>query len=68
MTGQLVVHAGGRAVTLDELRACETPAPEGRWHPAAHVDVLGAVKETLEIRKAAAGLGLEVRPGVFEAA
>src|SRR5262249_14427770 len=47
MTGQLVVHAGGRTVSLDELRACTTPAPVGRWHPTGHVTVLDAVKETL---------------------
>ena len=47
MTGQLVVHAGGRTVSLDELRACTTPAPVGRWHPTAHVTVLDSVKETL---------------------
>jgi hypothetical protein len=44
---ELMLHAGGHLATLDELRACETPAPEGRWHPVAHAKVLDAVKETL---------------------
>lgn len=43
----LMLHAGGRLVTLDELRACKTPPPEGRWHPVSHVRVLDTVKETL---------------------
>lgn len=44
---QLMLHAGGKLATLDELKACVTPQPEGRWHPVAHVKVLEAVKETL---------------------
>src|SRR5262245_56310510 len=44
---QLMVHAGGRVASLDELRECKTPAAEGRWHPVAHVKALEAVKETL---------------------
>jgi hypothetical protein len=43
----LMLHAGGRLVTLDELTACKTPLPEGRWHPVSHVQVLSSVKETL---------------------
>lgn len=43
----LMLHAGGRLATLDELRACRTPASEGRWHPVSHVRVLDTVKETL---------------------
>jgi len=43
----LMLHAGGRLVTLDELLACRTPPPEGRWHPVSHTRVLAAVKETL---------------------
>src|SRR4051794_25061089 len=42
-----MLHAGGRLVTLDELRSCKTPPPEGRWHPASHVQLLDTVKETL---------------------
>jgi hypothetical protein len=45
--GTLVLHAGGRLVTPDELRNCTTPPAEGRWHPVPHARVLGAVKETL---------------------
>lgn len=43
----LMLHAGGRLVTLDELLACRVPPPEGRWHPVSHTRVLAAVKETL---------------------
>src|SRR5438067_3503228 len=42
-----MLHAGGRLVTRDELQACKTPPPEGRWHPVSHVKVLATVKETL---------------------
>jgi hypothetical protein len=42
-----MLHAGGRLATLDELNACKTPPPEGRWHPVSHVTVLNNVKETL---------------------
>jgi hypothetical protein len=52
---ELVLHAGGRVATPDELRDCRTPEPVGRWHPVAHVRVLEAVKETL------AGAGYSVR-------
>src|SRR5262245_38317931 len=43
----LMLHSGGRVVTLDELRECHTPEPVGRWHPVSHVKVLDSVKETL---------------------
>jgi hypothetical protein len=46
-TADLVLHAGGRLVTLDELREYRAPPPEGRWHPIAHDTVLDTVKETL---------------------
>jgi hypothetical protein len=52
---ELMLHAGGHLATLDELRACCTPSPEGRWHPVAHATVLESVKETL------AGAGYIVR-------
>jgi hypothetical protein len=42
-----MLHSGGRLVALDELTACKTPPPEGRWHPVSHVRVLDTVKETL---------------------
>ncbi|HYH66308.1 MAG TPA: DUF932 domain-containing protein [Urbifossiella sp.] len=51
----LMLHAGGRLVTLDELRGCKTPPAEGRWHPVSHVRVLDTVKETLR------GAGYTVR-------
>src|SRR5437660_5308529 len=43
----LMLHAGGRLATHDELRQCKTPRPEGRWHPVSHAAVLDTVKETL---------------------
>ncbi len=47
MEARLMLHAGGRLATLDELRECKTPPPEGRWHPVSHIRVLESVKETL---------------------
>lgn len=43
----LIAHMGGHLCSLDELNACPTPAPQGRWHPVAHGRVLATVKETL---------------------
>jgi hypothetical protein len=43
----LMLHAGGRVATLDEVRNVNTPAPLGRWHPTAHATVLDSVRETL---------------------
>ncbi len=43
----LMLHAGGKLVTLDELKECKTPPAEGRWHPVSHLTVLENVKETL---------------------
>src|SRR5437660_1636932 len=37
IVSDLMLHAGGRLVTLDELTACKTPPAEGRWHPVSHV-------------------------------
>lgn len=51
----LMLHAGGRLVTLDDLLACPIPPPAGRWHPVSHVRVLDTVKETLY------GAGYQVR-------
>ncbi len=45
--GTLILHAGGKLATIDELKACKTPPPEGRWHPTSHLQVLTSVKETL---------------------
>ncbi len=47
MSANLMLHAGGRLITIDELRACQTPAAVGRWHPVSHASVLDSVKETL---------------------
>src|SRR5271156_873110 len=46
-SSSLVLHAGGKLVTFDELREYRAPPPEGRWHPISHDTVLGTVKETL---------------------
>lgn len=43
----LMLHAGGRLCTPEELRAVPTPAAEGRWHPVAHAAVLDTVTATL---------------------
>lgn len=56
---QLMLHAGGRLATAEELRACEAPRPEGRWHPVAHATVLDAVRETL------VGAGYTVRAETY---
>jgi hypothetical protein len=53
----LMLHAGGRLCSIEELRALPTPAPQGRWHPVAHADVLDAVTGTLE----AAGYAVQGR-------
>jgi hypothetical protein len=46
-SSSLVLHTGGKLVTLDELREYRAPPPEGRWHPISHGTVLDTVKETL---------------------
>ncbi len=43
----LILHRGGRLATLDEIRMCKTPPPQGRWHPVSHAQVLDSVKEKL---------------------
>ena len=43
----LMLHAGGRLCSPDELRAVPTPSPSGRWHPVAHAAVLDTVTATL---------------------
>jgi hypothetical protein len=43
----LMLHAGGRVATIDDVRDCTTPAASGRWHPTAHATVLDSVRETL---------------------
>lgn len=47
MSANLMLHAGSQLVSMDELRACHTPQPVGRWHPVSHVRVLESVKESL---------------------
>jgi hypothetical protein len=43
----LMLHAGGKVATLDEVRNVSTPAAAGRWHPTSHATVLDSVRETL---------------------
>lgn len=43
----LMLHAGGREASIEEVKAVVTPAPEGRWHPTSHAVVLDSVRETL---------------------
>jgi hypothetical protein len=43
----LMLHAGGRVATLDEVRNVVTPPAAGRWHPTSHATVLDSVRETL---------------------
>lgn len=40
MTAQLVLHRGGREVSREELDAVPCPAPEGKWRPVPHGQVL----------------------------
>jgi Domain of unknown function (DUF932) len=47
VSSSLVLHTGGKLVTLDELRDYRAPPPEGRWHPISHDTVLDTVKEIL---------------------
>jgi hypothetical protein len=43
----LMLHAGGNLVTLEQLRSYRAPPAEGRWHPVSHGTVLEAVQLTL---------------------
>lgn len=45
---QLIVHAGGREATLEEVMAVQAPPPEGRWFPISHSVVLDRVRSTLD--------------------
>lgn len=47
VSSDLVLHTGGKLVTLHQLKEYPAPPPEGRWHPIAHATVLDTVKETL---------------------
>jgi hypothetical protein len=44
----LVLHAGARGVTAEELEGHKAPPPQGRWYPLAHSRVLGTVTSTLQ--------------------
>ena len=55
MSANLMLHAGGKLCSYDELQQIPTPPPEGRWHPVGHARVLDTVTETLT------GAGYEIR-------
>jgi hypothetical protein len=44
----LMIHAGGREVTLEELAAVPTPAPTAKWYPIGHATVVETVRTNLE--------------------
>lgn len=49
----LCLHSGGNTATLEEVRAVNTPAPEGIWHPVAHgvlYDQVVSAMDTLHMR------------------
>jgi hypothetical protein len=48
VSSNLMLHAGGKLVTLDELGQFKAPPPEGRWFPVPHAQVRNRVVETLE--------------------
>lgn len=43
----LIVHCGGRRVSLEELRQVKAPEPTATWFPVSHGDVADRVKITL---------------------
>jgi hypothetical protein len=46
-TAELNLHSGGRIVSPDDLPLVPCPAPEGRWKPVPHSQVLGYATEAL---------------------
>lgn len=53
----LMLHAGGRLCSEEELRAIPAPPPQNRWYPISHAHVLDTVTETLK----AAGYAIKER-------
>ena len=47
VSSSLMLHAGGKLVSLDELQQYKAPPPEGRWFPVPHSQVRDRVVETL---------------------
>jgi hypothetical protein len=47
VSSNLMLHCGGKLVSLDELRAFKAPPHEGWWCPVAHGNVRDRVVETL---------------------
>lgn len=54
-SSNLVLHAGARPVTLEELQSFRAPESQGRWYPVSHSRVVETVKETLR------GAGYDIR-------
>src|SRR5262245_42015754 len=44
----LCLHAGGKQVTIDDVRAVTVPAATATWAPVAHDRVLSHVRDTLD--------------------
>ncbi len=47
-SSNLMLHCGGKLVTLEELQQFRAPPPEGRWYPVPHAQVRDRVWDTLE--------------------
>lgn len=43
----LYIGGGDPSVTRDTVQAVRTPAPEGKWFPIAHAELLSTVEDTL---------------------
>ena len=47
MSSNMVLHAGGRIVSVEELATIPAPEPTKTWFPVRHIDVLSAACERL---------------------
>lgn len=45
---KLMLHAGGKKATRDDVFAIEAPPPTQTWHPQPHRNVLCKVEEVLQ--------------------
>lgn len=50
MSGNLVVHAGGRMVSRSQLEKVPCPSPEGRWFPIPFAEVAQTTLDALAAR------------------
>jgi hypothetical protein len=60
MSGNLILHRGARAATLDRIARVATPAPTETWYPIPHLAVLEAVS-TPDAREPRAAVMAEER-------